>query len=109
MTEVSNALKCLAKELQLPVIVLAQLNRESERDNGREPRLSDLRDSGSIEQDADIVGLLHPKPEKNQADDSDTPTDLILKKHRNGPTGTVGLLFRRSITRFEQMEPEGQL
>lgn len=99
MTEVSNAIKCLAKELGIPIIVLAQLNRESEKEGSREPRLSDLRDSGSIEQDADIVALLNPE---GNLEGSNIETTLLLRKHRNGPTGKIPLLFRRSITKFEE-------
>lgn len=97
LTEISVGLKSLAKELALPVLALAQLNRENERDGNREPRLSDLRDSGSIEQDADMVALLHP----GQGD----TVDLLLKKHRNGPCGRIPLRFIREITRFEQISP----
>lgn len=102
MTEVSNGLKNLAKELGVPIIALAQLNREYDKDQGREPRLSDLRDSGSIEQDADIVALLHPRPPENGDDCDDTPTDLLVKKHRNGRTGKIPLIFRKQFTRFEE-------
>ena len=91
-TLVSNSLKALAKELNLPVIVLAQLNRDNDRE-GRAPRLSDLRDSGAIEQDADIVGLLHR--DENQL------VSVILAKQRAGRTGKVDLIFNRAYTRFE--------
>ncbi|MCD8535209.1 MAG: replicative DNA helicase [Verrucomicrobia bacterium] len=108
IADISNGVKALAKELNLPVIVLSQLNREFEKDKNRKPRLSDLRESGSIEQDADIVGLLY-RAEKEPDDDSDTQVDpnqavavnLLIAKQRNGPTGDVYLVFRRSITRFE--------
>jgi replicative DNA helicase len=79
------------------VIALAQLNRDSDREN-RAPRLSDLRDSGAIEQDADIVALLH----RNEDQTGDTHTvDLVLAKHRNGRTGRVELMFQRVFTRFD--------
>lgn len=108
IADISNGVKALAKELNLPVIVLSQLNREFEKDKNRKPRLSDLRESGSIEQDADIVGLLY-RAEKEPDDDGDTQVDpnqavavnLLIAKQRNGPTGDVYLVFRRSITRFE--------
>lgn len=96
-TLVSNALKALAKELNLPVIALAQLNRDNDRE-GRAPRLADLRDSGAIEQDADIVGLLH------RAEDQTGDTQIvsvILAKQRAGRTGKVDLIFNRPFTRFE--------
>jgi replicative DNA helicase len=98
-TLVSNGLKMLAKELQLPVLALAQLNRDTEREN-RPPRLSDLRDSGAIEQDADLVWLLHR--DGDQTGDSQV-VSVIVAKQRNGATGSVKLLFRRALTRFESI------
>src|SRR5262249_2388683 len=97
ITLVSNGLKALAKELNVPIIALAQLNREMEREQ-RHPRLAELRDSGSIEQDADVVALLH-RPRVTDGDRQ--PVDLILAKQRNGPCGKVGLTFLRNFTRFE--------
>jgi replicative DNA helicase len=107
IADISNGIKSLAKELNVPVIVLSQLNREIEREKGRPPRLSDLRESGAIEQDADVVGLLY-KP-KQGSDDEDgggpeedaTPVNLLIAKQRNGPTGDVCLTFLKSYTRFE--------
>jgi replicative DNA helicase len=106
IADISNGVKALAKELEIPVIVLAQLNRELEKDKNRKPRLSDLRESGSIEQDADLVGLLYkPSVEDDEGggnEDSDTrPVNLLIAKQRNGPTGDVHLTFLNSITRFE--------
>ena len=107
IAEISSGLKALAKELNVPVIVLAQLNREIEKDKNRKPRMSDLRESGSIEQDADLVGLLY-KP--NAGDDDDAaatdeadgvPVNLLIAKQRNGPTGDVSLTFLKKYTRFE--------
>lgn len=95
VAEISAGLKALARELNVSLLVLAQLNRDSERD-ARNPRMADLRESGSIEQDADCVALLH-RPDKE-----DDVVKLILDKQRNGPTGMVPLLFRRSINKFEQ-------
>lgn len=108
IADISNGVKALAKELNVPVIVLSQLNREFEKDKNRKPRLSDLRESGSIEQDADIVGLLY-KAESGSDEDGDSASDpneavavnLLIAKQRNGPTGDVYLVFRRNITRFE--------
>ena len=106
IADISSGIKALAKELKVPVIVLAQLNRELEKDKSRKPRLSDLRESGSIEQDADLVGLLY-KPsvedeESSGGGDSDSrPVNLLIAKQRNGPTGDVNLTFLNSITRFE--------
>src|SRR5438094_3422047 len=108
IADISGGIKALAKELDLPVIVLSQLNREIEREKGRPPRLSDLRESGAIEQDADVVGLLY-KPKGNDDDDSAAPAveedavpvNLLIAKQRNGPTGDINLTFLKSYTRFE--------
>jgi replicative DNA helicase len=107
ISDISSGLKALAKELKVPVLVLSQLNRELERDKSRKPRLSDLRESGAIEQDADVVGLLY-KPNAGEDDDSVTaeepeglPVNLLIAKQRNGPTGDVNLTFLKPYTRFE--------
>jgi replicative DNA helicase len=117
IAEISSGVKALAKELDVPVIVLSQLNRELERDRTRKPRLSDLRESGAIEQDADVVGLLYkanPKDprEPAPADEEDTttpneavPVNLLIAKQRNGPTGDVHLTFLKAFTRFESGAP----
>ena len=97
VTAISIGLKALAKELGIPFIVLAQLNRASEQES-RAPRMSDLRDSGSIEQDADIIGLLH----REEREDGDiVPISLYVPKQRNGATGKIELQFHRQFTRFE--------
>jgi replicative DNA helicase len=107
ISDISSGIKALAKELKVPVLVLSQLNREMERDKNRKPRLSDLRESGAIEQDADLVGLLY-KP--NAGDDEDgaqaeeadgLPVNLLIAKQRNGPTGDINLTFLKNYTRFE--------
>src|SRR5260221_9861114 len=107
ISDISSGIKALAKELKVPVIVLSQLNRELEREKNRKPRLSDLRESGAIEQDADVVGLLY-KPSSDddesgggQAEDDALPVNLLIAKQRNGPTGDVNLTFLKSYTRFE--------
>jgi replicative DNA helicase len=106
IADISNGIKSLAKELDVPVIVLSQLNRELERDKNRKPRLSDLRESGSIEQDADVVALLY-KPSSGDdedgggADEEAVPVNLLIAKQRNGPTGDVNLTFLKPYTRFE--------
>ncbi|MEO7299354.1 MAG: DnaB-like helicase C-terminal domain-containing protein, partial [Verrucomicrobiota bacterium] len=105
IADISSGVKSLAKDLKVPVIVLSQLNRELEKDKSRKPRLSDLRESGSIEQDADLVALLY-KPssgddeEAGQEQDA-IPVNLLIAKQRNGPTGDVNLTFLKSYTRFE--------
>ncbi len=106
IADISSGIKALAKELKVPVIVLAQLNREIEKDKNRKPRMSDLRESGSIEQDADLVGLLY-KPEANEDEEAGAveadglPVSLVIAKQRNGPTGDVHLTFLKPYTRFE--------
>jgi replicative DNA helicase len=107
IADISNGVKSLAKELSVPIIVLSQLNRELEREKNRKPRLSDLRESGAIEQDADLVGLLY-KPSSGDdeeaqpgAEEEALPVNLLIAKQRNGPTGDVHLTFLKSYTRFE--------
>ncbi len=114
IAHISGSLKNMAKELKVPVLVLSQLNRAPEaRDREGKPRLADLRDSGAIEQDADVVGLLY-RPGKyrddpaHQTADSGEPPNvayLNIAKQRNGPTGDVKLVFREEIMRFEQAAP----
>jgi replicative DNA helicase len=107
IADISSGVKSLAKELNVPIIVLSQLNRELEREKNRKPRLSDLRESGAIEQDADVVGLLY-KPSSGDDEESGSaaeedavPVNLLIAKQRNGPTGDVNLTFLKSYTRFE--------
>jgi replicative DNA helicase len=107
IADISGGIKSLAKELSVPVIVLSQLNRELERDKNRKPRLSDLRESGSIEQDADVVGLLYRPNSDDEdgggpaAEDEAIAVNLLIAKQRNGPTGDVNLTFLKPYTRFE--------
>ena len=107
IAEISSGLKAIAKELAIPVIVLAQLNRGPEQRGGT-PRMSDLRESGSIEQDADMVGLLYRQEYYNDptAEDADQEenlgkAELIVAKNRNGPTGDLPLTFIKELMRFE--------
>lgn len=111
ISEISSGLKGLAKELKLPIIVLAQLNRQPEARSGGKPRLSDLRESGSIEQDADLVGLL-VRPEVYEEDEEARAekageAELIIAKQRNGPVGEVPLTFLKEFTRFEDRARSG--
>ncbi|MCU1570290.1 MAG: dnaB [Naasia sp.] len=105
VSEFSRALKLLAKELQVPVIALSQLNRGAEQRSDKMPAISDLRESGSIEQDADMVILLH----RESAYDKDSPrageADLIVAKHRNGPTRTITVGFHGHYSRFVDLPP----
>lgn len=109
ISEISSGIKALAKELNVPIIVLAQLNRDLEREK-RKPRMSDLRESGAIEQDADLIGFLY-KPAPPDAGEEAVPlsteecdaipVNLLVAKQRNGPTGDIFLTFIKGITRFE--------
>jgi len=104
ITTISRYIKALARELNIPVMVLSQLNRSPEGREGHRPRMSDLRESGSIEQDADVVMLLHREDyyHRGQKDyEPDNAAELIIAKQRNGPTGSVTLVFREKFTRFE--------
>ncbi len=105
VSEFSRALKLLAKELQVPVIALSQLNRGPEQRSDKMPALSDLRESGSLEQDADVVILLH----RESAYEKDNPrageADFIVAKHRNGPTRTITVAFQGHFSRFRDMAP----
>lgn len=101
VAHISRSVKVLAKELDLPVLLLSQLSRDAEKD-GRRPRLSDLRESGSIEQDADMVLLIdHDGDPTPDAAGDGVPAEIIVAKNRKGPTGTVPVWFRRKWSRFE--------
>ena len=103
ITTISRYIKALARELNIPVVVLSQLNRSPEGREGHRPRMSDLRESGSIEQDADVVMLLHREDYYHREPDyvPNNKAELIIAKQRNGPTGVVELIFREKFTRFE--------
>jgi len=111
ITTISRYCKALARELDLPVVVLSQLNRSPEGRENHKPRMSDLRESGSIEQDADVVMLLHRddyyKREEPDYEPNNT-AELIIAKQRNGPTGTVKLTFMEKTTRFENASHVGE-
>ena len=101
VTEISRGLKALARELQVPVLALSQLSRSVELRQSKQPMLSDLRESGSLEQDADIVMFLYREDYYKGADDTPSHiTELIVAKHRNGPTGRVTLFFKEDCTKF---------
>ena len=108
VSEISRGLKALARELNVPVIALSQLSRQPEMRESKEPRLSDLRESGAIEQDADLVLFLWREKERG-AEDQDQEGEVIklhLAKHRNGPTGQLSLWFKKRQTRFENLAQE---
>ena len=104
VANISRRLKFLARELQLPVIALAQVNRSSEDRQDHKPRLSDLRESGSIEQDADTVIMLH-RPGMRDKGTPDNVLELIIEKQRNGPTGLVTLTYVPQYMRYENYAP----
>ena len=103
VSEFSRSLKLLAKELEVPVVAISQLNRSPEQRQDKRPMLSDLRESGSLEQDSDVVMLIH----REDAYDRESPrageADLIVAKHRNGPTSTVTVSFQGHYSRFVEM------
>jgi len=104
IAEISRGMKALAKELEVPVIALSQLNRSLEQRPNKRPVMSDLRESGSIEQDADVIMLLHCEDYYHQGEANYAPTnvtELIVAKQRNGPIGKVKLTFLGQYTRFE--------
>ncbi len=102
IAKISRRLKALARDLKIPVIALSQLNRAVENREDKRPRMADLRESGAIEQDADIVLLLH-RPEYYDGNDQPGVAELIIAKNRNGPTDTVKLTFLKTYTRFENL------
>ncbi len=103
VTELSKSVKNLAREFDVPVIVLSQLNRSVEA-RGGEPRLSDLRDSGSIEQDADVVMFIHREDKYNKESDKPNIARIMIEKHRNGPTGVAELYFNDKKTTFQSID-----
>lgn len=105
VSDFSRSLKLLAKELEVPVIAISQLNRGPEQRTDKKPMLSDLRESGSIEQDADMVILLHREDFYEKESPRAGEADFIVAKHRNGPTATVTVAFQGHVSRFVDMAP----
>ena len=102
VSAISAGIKSLAKELDIPIVVLSQMSRDIEKDKDRKPRLSDLRESGAIEQDADIVAFLYkPTSEEDEQETDSIPVNLLIAKQREGATGDVHLVFLKNFTRFE--------
>lgn len=100
ISEISRSLKSLARELNVPVIACSQLSRAVEQREKKRPQLSDIRESGAIEQDADLVCFIHSDPESEEKN----VVELIIAKQRNGPTGSIELYFRREVGRFENID-----
>ncbi|MBR6459062.1 MAG: replicative DNA helicase [Actinomycetaceae bacterium] len=108
VSEQSRAIKLLAKELGVPIITVAQLNRNAETREGKRPQVSDLRESGSLEQDADVILLIHRPDVYRPEEERDGSAEIIIGKQRSGPTGTVDLLFRGNVSSFGQYAEQDQ-
>jgi replicative DNA helicase len=107
IASISRSMKGMAKELNVPLIALSQLSRAPEARTEKRPQLSDLRESGSLEQDADVVMFIYREEEYKPSDENRGIAELIIGKQRNGPTGTIRLAFIREFTRFENLEWRG--
>jgi replicative DNA helicase len=107
VSEISRNLKILARELEVPIVALSQLSRNLESRSDKHPMLSDLRESGSLEQDADVVIFLYRDEVYNKESPDRGAADVIVAKHRAGPTGAMRLVFRGQYARFDNAAPRG--
>jgi replicative DNA helicase len=103
VSQISRELKGLAKELNVPLVALSQLSRAPENRTDHRPQLADLRESGAIEQDSDVVGFIYREEQYNRTEENAGIAEIILAKQRNGPTGVIKLAFLKEFTRFENM------
>jgi replicative DNA helicase len=104
VSQISRELKALAKELNVPLIALSQLSRAPENRTDHRPQLADLRESGAIEQDADVVAFIYREEQYNRTENNENIAEIIIAKQRNGPTGTAYLAFLKQFTKFEDLD-----
>jgi replicative DNA helicase len=108
ISNISRSLKAMAKKYNIPVILLSQLNRSVESRSDKRPMMADLRDSGALEQDADLIIALYRDEYYNKETVDRNVAELLILKHRNGPVGTVKMLFEPMFTRFRNMEARNE-
>ena len=106
ISQISRSLKLMARELNVPVMVLSSMSRAVESRSDKRPMMSDLRESGSIESDADVVLFIYRDDYYNEDSDKPNIADVIISKQRHGPTGTISLYFRKELTQFRDLEIE---
>jgi replicative DNA helicase len=108
VSDIVRDVKAFAKESGIPIMALSQLSRDIEKRQDKRPQLSDLRESGEIEQTADLIAFIHREEAYNEMKQEVSPCQLVIAKQRNGPTGIIDLIFRRDLSKFESAAP-GQI